>query len=93
MTKWEKLGRTTPRLKPLIQEGLRFAYIHYAKMDRTKAYVVYMCEYARSSNSTSEHLILCCPVINPRIKLMWIRNNWDADYITDAESKIKETVR
>ena len=45
MSNWEKLATNQMRLKPFIDEGLRFAYIHYQKMDRTMAYVICMCEY------------------------------------------------
>ena len=45
MSNWEKLATKQPRLKPFIDEGLRFAYIHYQKMDQTTAYIICMCEY------------------------------------------------
>ena len=45
MSNWEKLATKQPHLKPFIDEGLLFAYIHYQKMDWTTAYVICMYEY------------------------------------------------
>ena len=45
MSNWEKLATKQPRLKPFINKGLHFAYIHYQKMDWTMAYIICMCEY------------------------------------------------
>ena len=44
MTKWEKLADQNPQLEQFIKEGLRFAYIHYKKMDQTQAYIICMCK-------------------------------------------------
>ena len=44
MTQWEKLNVTTPHLQKWIKPGLEFAYLHYAKMGHTQAYVICMCE-------------------------------------------------
>jgi hypothetical protein len=43
MTKWEKLA-INPRLKPIVNAGLEWAYKYYELMDHTKAYVVAMCK-------------------------------------------------
>jgi hypothetical protein len=32
-------------------------------------------------------------VINPTIRLSWIKRHWDLEYIEDAEQKIRQTVR
>jgi hypothetical protein len=55
MTKWEKLADQNPRLAQFIKEGLRFAYIHYKKMDRTKAYIICMCKSLVASYSKNEN--------------------------------------
>jgi len=44
MTKWEKLSDEHPHLQPFIQKGLDWAYMYYARMDRTRAYVIAMCK-------------------------------------------------
>jgi hypothetical protein len=44
MSKWEQLSTDFPRLKPLIAPGLEWATKYYAKMDRTKAYIIAMCK-------------------------------------------------
>lgn len=42
MSRWEKLGREHPHLKPLIKPGLEWAYKYYGRMDRTRAYIIAM---------------------------------------------------
>jgi hypothetical protein len=32
-------------------------------------------------------------VLNPSIRMSWIRKHWDQDYIFQAETKIRDTVR
>ena len=44
MTSWEKLAAEVPHLKPLIAPGLDWASMYYRKMDRTRAYIIAMCE-------------------------------------------------
>lgn len=44
MTTWEKLAMKNPKLKPIVQAGLEWAYKYYNRMDHTKAYVVAMCK-------------------------------------------------
>ncbi len=44
MTTWEKLVQENPRMKPLISRGLEWAYMYYARMDRTHAYIISMCK-------------------------------------------------
>jgi hypothetical protein len=44
MSSWEKLAKEHPHLKPLIDPGLEWASIYYAKMDRTRAYIIAMCK-------------------------------------------------
>ena len=54
MSNWEKLANKQRHLKLFIDKGLHFTYIHYQKMDRTKAYVIYMCEYSLISPLADE---------------------------------------
>jgi len=42
MSSWEQLAEKIPRLKPFINEGLKWAFKYYERMDRTDAYVVAM---------------------------------------------------
>ena len=44
MTSWEKLAKDFPRLEPLIAPGLDWASMYYARMDRTRAYIIAMCK-------------------------------------------------
>jgi hypothetical protein len=44
MSSWEKLARQNPRLRNVITIGLHWAYKYYGRMDRTKAYIIAMCE-------------------------------------------------
>ena len=45
MSNWEKLATRQACLKPFIDKGLHFAYIHYQKMDQIMAYIICMSEY------------------------------------------------
>ena len=49
MTRWENMIRECPRLEPLIQPGLDWAYKYYNRMDRTRAYVITMRQQIRLS--------------------------------------------
>jgi hypothetical protein len=42
MSRWERIIVEHPRLKPLIQPGLDWAYMYYDRMDRTGAYIIAM---------------------------------------------------
>ena len=42
MSSWEQLAEKIPRLKPFIDEGLKWAFKYYERMDRTDAYIVAM---------------------------------------------------
>lgn len=42
MSAWEKFSQGNPHLQHIVQPGLDWAYQYYAKMDRTRAYVVAM---------------------------------------------------
>lgn len=44
MTKWEGLIKKKPMLKPLIEEGLKWAKKYYIRMDNTNSYIIGMCE-------------------------------------------------
>jgi hypothetical protein len=44
MSKWETLARKKPRLKPFIDEGLKWATKYYVCMDTTNAYIIGMCK-------------------------------------------------
>jgi hypothetical protein len=45
MTAWETLIQGNAHLKPLVDPGLEWTYMYYARMDRTKAYVIAMCKW------------------------------------------------
>ena len=45
MTAWENKVKATPRLKPFIDIGLKWAEKYYKRMDDTRAYVIAMCKF------------------------------------------------
>ena len=42
MTSWEQLAERIPRLRPHLDEGLKWALKYYERMDRTDAYIIAM---------------------------------------------------
>jgi hypothetical protein len=44
MSRWEQLGKDHSHLKPMIKPGLDWAYGYYARMDRTRGYIIAMCK-------------------------------------------------
>lgn len=46
MTAWESKANKTPRLRPYIDVGLKWAKKYYKRMDNTRAYVVAMCRFS-----------------------------------------------
>ena len=87
MTVWENLANKKQHLKRYINIGLEWATKYYAKMDNTCAYIIMMCEY-RSTLHFVDHDLFIIVVLNPSIKLTWIREHWEEEYIVDAEEKI-----
>ena len=45
MSSWEQLAEKHPRLSQWINIGMAKATEYYARMDRTSAYIMSMCEY------------------------------------------------
>jgi hypothetical protein len=45
MTMWETIAERHPRLKKWVDIGLQWATTYYARMDRTNAYIMTMCEF------------------------------------------------
>jgi hypothetical protein len=90
MSQWEQLGQKYPRLSPWIDEGLLWAEKYYRRMDFSKAYAIAMCRcFIVLPKIGLNHFL---PVINPTIRMTWIRTHWEQHYIEDAETKIKATV-
>lgn len=91
MSKWESLAEANERLRPFIEVGLAKAREYYTKMDLTRAYVIALGESL---------LLFCCVallnsnllVLNPMVKLSWIRKQWGSRYIDMAEHMIKDEV-
>jgi hypothetical protein len=44
MSKWETLMEDRPNLARFIKPGLNWAYMYYARMDRTRAYIIALCK-------------------------------------------------
>lgn len=92
MTSWEMLAERNPRLQRWIEIGLSWARKYYMRMDDTHAYVVSMC---KDHIFSIERIILTCVhllVLNPAVRMTWIRKHWDPEYVRKAEDMIKATV-
>ena len=90
MSQWEKLIDKHPSLTEFIKPGLDSAVDYYAKMDKTRAYVIAMCAYfCTPCPRIITHLSL---VINPHIWLKYIARNWDDGYQVEANDTIRATV-
>jgi hypothetical protein len=79
-------------LKRWIDIGLEWASEYYKCMDRTNAYIVAM---GKPSISLMDRIFtcLCFVVINPSLRMSWIKKHWDTSYIDNAEKVIKDMVR
>jgi hypothetical protein len=89
MTELEKLGEQHKVLRPWTEIGLRWATKYYIRMDDTDVYVIAMCKILVI-------LLLCrqlrLTVLNPAIRLSWIRSQWETRYIQRSEEIILDLV-
>ena len=89
MSRWEILAEKHQWLKPFIDIGLSWARKYYCKMDQTRAYVVAMGELL---------CLLGCfiftsrAVLNPSVRMSWIRRHWEPHFIEQAEKTLKDLV-
>jgi hypothetical protein len=90
MTAWEEMGDKHPHLKPFLDEGLKFAKKYYRRMDRSRAYTIAMCECPHCYQDTPGFFLLI--VLNPCIRLTWIKKHWGDDYLHGAEDMLKALV-
>jgi hypothetical protein len=90
MTKWEKIKKGAMCLKPLVEAGLEKAFKYYDRMDGTKAYAIAMCKQANPINLAKTNLLSA--VINPSIRLSWIKKHWEPSFIDTAENNIWQLV-
>jgi hypothetical protein len=87
---WEKLKDKRVHLAPFIQPGLDLASDYYSRTDLSKAYIIAMC--------TSLNLFSSLPrtdnisVINPSIRMTWVMNNWEKEWVDNSVNMIKELV-
>ena len=90
MTAWEQLGRDHPCLSWWTDIGIQWATTYYKKMDNLSAYDIMMCELRFGFI----HYLITWPwsVLNPSLRLSWIRRHWDANYVARAVIVIKNTV-
>ena len=88
MMVWENLTNKKQDLKRYINIGLEWATKYYAKMDNTRAYIIAMCEY-RLTLYFVDHDLFIIVVLNPSIKLTWIWEHWEEEYIVDVEEKVR----
>lgn len=73
-----------------IKPGLDSVKEYYAKMDKTRAYVIAMCAYF--CTPCSWHMTYIYLVINPHIWLRYIVKNWNNEHQVEANDTICETV-
>jgi hypothetical protein len=92
MSAWEKMIKEKPNLKPLITPGLEWAYKYYARMDRTKAYIIAMCEWIIPFNAWITTHTCIYKVLNPTMRMEWIHAHWDRSFIDKAETAVWEVV-
>jgi hypothetical protein len=90
LSKWEKLAVAKPRLKPWIDEGLKWTTKYYRRLDSSDAYVIAMCKFYFISEFTL--LKYSYLVINPSIRFSWMEKNWDDVFKKDATKTIKTLV-
>jgi len=93
MTTWEQLGRDHPHLSQWTDIGIQWATTYYKKMDNLSAYVIAMCELMFGFIHHLLTFYLTWPVLNPSIRLSWIRRHWEPNYVARAIVIIKNTIR
>ena len=95
MSTWELLGEKHPRLEPFINIGLSWARKYYCRMDQTRAYIVAMGELLCILLLSVFRFIYVdfFVVLNPSVRLSWIRKHWEPPWIARAEGIIKGVVR
>ena len=90
MSLWEALRQRHAHLKPWVDEGISWAKKYYCHMDSSKAYAIAMCTcFIIFVKICLKYYLL---VINPTIRMRWIKAHWEQHYIDDAEAKIKATI-
>lgn len=92
MSKWEALAEIHPKLQPFIEVGLAKAREYYAKMDLTRAYVIALGERPCPLYCAVLLMNFGLLVLNPMIKMSWIKKQWESSYIEMAERMIKDEV-
>lgn len=90
LSKWDKLAIAKPRLKPWIDEGLKWATKYYRRLDLSDAYVVGMCKFCFTHDRSIT--LNTWIVINPSVRFSWIEKNWDEKYKKHAVTTIKTLV-
>jgi len=90
MSEWEELTKSCPKLSPLINVGLKWARKYYSLMDNTDAYIVTMGESFFFILFYDELTMVV--VLNPCICLQWIKDEWENNYVTLAETTMLNLV-
>lgn len=90
MSAWEALQATNPHVKPWIEVGLDWATRYYKRMDETRAYAVAMCKFQYYHNSWKSYIFLT--VVDPAVRMKWIRSYWDSEYMVSAEEMVLKLV-
>ena len=90
MSEWEELAESCPKLSPLINVSLKWARKYYSLMDNTDAYIVTMGESFFFILFYDELTMVV--VLNPCIRLWWIKDEWENNYVTLAETTMLNLV-
>lgn len=90
LNEWELLAERHVRLKPWINKGLEHVRLYYSKLDHQDAYVVVMClcSHVFATSFFANHGL----VLNPAMRLSWIKKHWPVEKIVGAETKLKSLV-
>jgi hypothetical protein len=92
MSAWEMLGATHPCVKPWTDVGLEWATKYYQRMDNTRAYVIAMCALSFYPRIVTALGLIDNSVVDPAIRMSWIKVYWDDEYIASAEKTVLEMV-
>jgi hypothetical protein len=90
MSLWERLSERHLKLSQWIDIGMDKATEYYRWMDCTSAYIMLMCKCLLCE--ILKYSLIIFQVLNPSICLNWVWKHWSAEYIEDAEQKIKAIV-
>jgi hypothetical protein len=93
---WKSLAIHIPHCSPLVQIGLTWADKYDDRMGATNTYVVTMCESGIFFEKLVAHesqIIIAFIVVDPAIRMSWVRSRWEEQLVEDVEKHIINLVR